>query len=58
MLKATALLEDVSSGQAAFHVWPASHRLFHESLLRCTFMKSQKYHTNYLFHEYLLRGVH
>lgn len=30
MLKATALLEDVSSGQAAFHVWPASHKLFHE----------------------------
>ena len=30
MLKATALLEDVASGQAAFHVWPASHRLFHQ----------------------------
>ena len=30
MLKATALLEDTASGQAAFHVWPASHRLFHQ----------------------------
>ena len=30
MLKATALLEDTASGQAAFHVWPASHRVFHK----------------------------
>jgi hypothetical protein len=34
MLKATALVEDVRSGQAAFHVWPGSHRLFHEYI--CT----------------------
>ena len=30
MLKATALLEDTASGQAAFHVWPGSHRVFHK----------------------------
>ena len=30
MLKATALLEDVASNQAPFHVWPASHRVFHQ----------------------------
>lgn len=30
MLKATVLLEDVVSGQAAFHVWPGSHQLFHQ----------------------------
>ena len=30
MLKATVLLEDVRSGQAAFHVFPGSHGLFHE----------------------------